>query len=288
MQLTHLSPTATQDEIFAILERDGVVILDELVTPDIMDQVGAELRPWYDRMTPGHGGEGSGAQTVRIGALAARSPVSARELILHPVVLAAARKLLYHATTIQLHVSKQISLFPGEDTQVIHRDQYGCDAYPFHIGREVICACMWAQTDFTAANGATRVIPGSHLYEPGLQFQLKDTIPAEMKKGSVLIYTGSLYHGGGANATNEVRSGIKLDYSVAWLRQEENQYLSIPIEVARTMPLELQRLIGYARGGFALGYVDDLRDPISLLRPDMGVSGFGDEMATSKKLQPLS
>jgi ectoine hydroxylase-related dioxygenase (phytanoyl-CoA dioxygenase family) len=239
-------------------------------------------------MTPGHGGEASGAQTIRIGALAARSPICARELLLHPVVLAAARNLLSHATTIQLHVSKQISLCPGEDTQTIHRDQWACDAYPFRIGQEVICACMWAQTDFTAVNGATRVIPGSHLYDDGLTFQLADTIPAEMKKGSVLIYTGSLYHGGGANATNEVRSGIKLDYSVAWLRQEENQYLSIPIEAARAMPLELQRLIGYARGGFALGYVDDLRDPISILRPGMGVTGFGDAIATSKKLQPRS
>jgi ectoine hydroxylase-related dioxygenase (phytanoyl-CoA dioxygenase family) len=97
-----------------------------------------------------------------------------------------------------------------------------------------------------------------------------------MRSGSVVLYTGSTYHGGGANRSDSVRIGMNVDYNVGWLRQEENQYLAVPIEVARTLPESMQRLIGYARGAYALGYVGDLRDPIELLRPEAARAGFGE------------
>ena len=87
-----------------------------------------------------------------------------------------------------------------------------------------------------------------------------------MPAGSVLFYTGSLYHGGGPNHSTGVRYGVNLTYAVSWLRQEENQYLSVPADVARTLPDPLLRLMGYARGAYALGYVDDGRDPLDALR----------------------
>ncbi len=96
-----------------------------------------------------------------------------------------------------------------------------------------------------------------------------------MQAGSVLFYTGALYHGGGANRSDSVRCGLNLTYARSWLRQEENQYLSVPLEVARTLPESLQKLIGYARGAYALGYVDDLRDPLEVLRPEARPAGFG-------------
>jgi ectoine hydroxylase-related dioxygenase (phytanoyl-CoA dioxygenase family) len=135
-------------------------------------------------------------------------------------------------------------------------------------------------TDFTAENGATRIVPGSHRLADRLQFAEKDTEPAEMEKGSVLLYTGSVYHGGGANRSGATRVGLNLTYVVSWLRQEENQYLSVPLEVARTLPTELLRLMGYARGAYALGYVDDGRDPIEVVRPGASASGFGDPAAS--------
>ena len=98
-----------------------------------------------------------------------------------------------------------------------------------------------------------------------------------MEKGSVLFYTGSVYHGGGANRSDEVRYGVNLTYLVGWLRQEENQYLSVPAEVARTLPEPLLRLMGYAQGAYALGYIDDGRDPIEAVRPELSRTraGFG-------------
>jgi ectoine hydroxylase-related dioxygenase (phytanoyl-CoA dioxygenase family) len=139
----------------------------------------------------------------------------------------------------------------------------------------VQCNTIWAQTDFTEANGATRVVVGSHAAEDGLSFGPDDTEPAEMERGSVLFYSGSVYHGGGANTTDATRVGLNITYNVAWLRQEENQYLSVPREVAETLPTELLRLMGYDRGAYALGYIDDLRDPIEAVRPGLGAVGFG-------------
>jgi ectoine hydroxylase-related dioxygenase (phytanoyl-CoA dioxygenase family) len=167
----------------------------------------------------------------------------------------------------------------------VHRDQWAFDFFPFPKGHEVSCNTLWAITDFTEENGATRVIPGSHLFDDRLELKTEDTIPAEMEKGSVLLYSGSLYHGAGANRSSATRMGINLTYSASWLRQEENQYLAVPLEVARTLPVELLRLMGYARGAYALGYVDDMRDPMEVVRPEVRATGLGDLEATRARLR---
>src|SRR5690606_25059187 len=113
--------------------------------------------------------------------------------------------------------------------------------------------------------GATRVLPGSHRLADRLEFSSADGEAAEMPAGSVLFYTGSLYHGGGPNTSNQVRCGINITYAVSWLRQEENQYLAVPPEIARTLPEPLLRMMGYAKGAYALGYVGDMRDPLDVL-----------------------
>jgi len=106
-----------------------------------------------------------------------------------------------------------------------------------------------------------------------------------MPAGSVLFYTGALYHGGGANRSDRTRYGLNITYARSWLRQEENQYLTVPREIARDLPESLQRLIGYQRGAYALGYVDDLRDPIEVLCPERAKGGFGDlALAKPKEL----
>jgi ectoine hydroxylase-related dioxygenase (phytanoyl-CoA dioxygenase family) len=143
-------------------------------------------------------------------------------------------------------------------------------------------------TDFTEQNGATRVIPGSNRFDDRLRFTEADTEPAEMTKGSVLFYTGSIYHGGGANRSNSIRTGINITYNVSWLRQEENQYLSVPLEIARTLPVDLLRLMGYRLGAYALGYVDDTRDPIEVVRPDLARNGFRPALETEESASLLN
>jgi ectoine hydroxylase-related dioxygenase (phytanoyl-CoA dioxygenase family) len=212
---------------------------------------------------------------------------SCRELIMHPTVLAAVGAILSKATSFQLHLTQIIGIEPGEPEQPIHRDQWAFDFFPFPTGYEVQCNTIWALSDFTAANGATRVIPGSHRLADRLTFTEPDSEPATMPAGSVLFYTGALYHGAGANRSNETRTGVNITYAVSWLRQEENQYLAVPFDVARTLPDELLRLIGYARGAYALGYVDDMRDPLDVLRgvPSEGAMGLGNLEAAASRLR---
>jgi len=282
MPLRHFARTVDAKEITAALKEDGAAIVDNILAPAEVDAVAAELKPWMDK-TPFGPDEFSGHRTKRTGGLVARSP-KCRELVMHPLILGAAGELLSHAASFQLHLTQVIAIGPGEPAQMIHRDQWAFDFFPFPKGYEVQCNTIWAMTDFTEENGATRVIPGSNKFEDKMRFEEKDTIPAEMSKGSVLFYTGSIYHGGGANRSDMTRVGINVTYNLSWLRQEENQYLSVPIEIARTLPVDLLKLIGYRRGAYALGYVDDLRDPIEVVKPGFSKTGLGDLEKTLEKL----
>jgi hypothetical protein len=273
MTIDHLPPAASATEVAAALERAGAVIVDRLVAPAVLDRARDELAPWLETTPLGPDGF-AGRRTRRTGGLIARS-ATCRELVMHPLALAATRELLTGATSFQLHLTQVIAIGPDEPAQKVHRDQWAYDFFPFRKGYEVQCNTIWAMTDFTEENGATRVIPGSNHFDDGLDLDGSDSVPAEMEQGSVLFYTGSVYHGGGANRSSATRYGVNITYNRSWLRQEENQYLSVPLEIARTLPLELLRLMGYARGAYALGYVDDLRDPIAVVRPDVEQGGFG-------------
>ena len=123
---------------------------------------------------------------------------------MHPLSLGAAGGLLAHATNFQLHLTQAIAIGPGEPAQPIHRDQWAFDFFPFPDGYEVQCNTIWALTEFTEVNGATRVVPGSHHAEDGQRYTEADSVAAEMARGSVLFYTGAVYHGGGANRSDDV------------------------------------------------------------------------------------
>jgi ectoine hydroxylase-related dioxygenase (phytanoyl-CoA dioxygenase family) len=283
MTIKHLAASASGEEVAAALSEDGAVIVDSVLSESEADSVLAELRPWIDQTKSGPDSF-SGRNTRRTGALIARSP-KCRELVMHPIALATCGKFLGHATSYQLHLTQVIAIGPNEPAQTIHRDQWAFDFFRFPRGYEVQCNTIWAMTDFTERNGATRVIPGSNHFDDKLRFTEEDTIAAEMKKGSVLFYSGSVYHGGGANRSSETRIGINITYNLSWLRQEENQYLAVPMEVARTLPVELLRLMGYQRGAYALGYVGDLLDPIQVVRPDIDNIGLGDTQGTTEKIK---
>lgn len=283
MPIEHLPNTATADEIAAVLARDGCAVVDQLVSRGEVEKFLAEIAPFEAANAAGTDSF-AGRVTKRTGALIARS-ATARDFVMNPLVLGTVAKVLGHASGHQLHLTQLISIGPGEPMQQIHRDQWAFDFFPFPTGYEVQCNTIWAMTDFTRENGATRVIPGSNHYADKLKFVEEQTEPAEMSLGSVLFYTGALYHGGGANRSSEVRRGLNLTYNLAWLRQEENQYLACPQEVARGLPEPLLRLMGYARGAYALGYVGDLLDPIELVKPNAGRTQLGDISSTLEKLR---
>lgn len=239
------------EELCEIVKRDGALILEGAISRAQVDQALAELMPYVEK-TPRGADDFVGRRTTRTGALVARSEMT-RSMIVHPGILGAARKFLApYCERIQLHLSQVIRIEPGQEAQLIHRDRWAWGTYLDRL--EPQFNTIWALTEFRRENGATNVVPGSVDWADTRRPTEDEICYAEMEPGSVLLYSGAVFHGGGTNASNADRIGVNLTYTLGWLRQEENQYLSCPPEIARDLDPELQDLIGYARGSYALGY----------------------------------
>jgi ectoine hydroxylase-related dioxygenase (phytanoyl-CoA dioxygenase family) len=179
----------------------------------------------------------------------------------HPNVLPIVEGVLDYGCLISSLSS--IAIGAEETAQPIHADDQLIPLPKPHP--PTVCNTMWALTDFTEANGATRIIPGSHLLDHSPNYgQHYDSIAAEMPKGSVLVWHGSLWHGGGANATESRRVGIAMNYCAGYIRQQENQQLGIPTEVARRFSPRLRELVGYGIYNGLIGHIDK-HDPAHLL-----------------------
>jgi len=254
-QVMTFDPDHDPDEIAATMQRDGAAIIRDAMSPDVHTRVATELEPWIDR-TPLGRDDFTGRQTGRTGALVARSAAS-RELVMDAQVLDQARRFLDPFTNkIQLHLTQVINIHPGQGTQPLHRDRLAWGGY---IPREIEPQfnTLWALTDFTEENGATRLVPGSVSWPDDRRAEADEKTQAVMSAGSVLLYTGSVIHGGGENRSSADRTGINITYCLAWLRTEENQFLSCPPEIAEGLSPDLQALLGYTMGNYALGYYSD-------------------------------
>lgn len=266
MEALHLPNSSTAEDVAAALREHGYAIVDDLAPIELMDRIAAEMSPYVENSMFGTDGF-SGKRTKRTGALIARS-LAARELVMNSVAIGTAARFLERSTTFQLHLTQIISVYPGSSAQELHMDQLAWDFFPFPQDFEVQCNVLWAFTDYTEEMGATRIVPGSHRggrsdYSP------EEAIAAEMRRGSALFYTGKVYHGAGANRSDRLRQAINITYAVGWVRQEENQYLTTPIEIAQTLPEDLLKVMGYQLGCFAMGYVGDAEDPMSVVRSDL-------------------
>lgn len=258
MSISSFNPSDPVEDVVTALRRDGAVILPDLLAPDVTDAVAAELRPYFDEEGTSTQSDFNGYKTLRIMGILARSRTAAM-LIGHSRLMEIADAILLpHCISYRIGSTTAIEIWPGESPQFLHRDD---GIYPARMpGVEWQISSNWALTDFTLENGATRVIPGSHRWKEPRQPTEADVVQAVMKKGSVLVYLGSVLHGGGANATNQSRMGLVNTYSLGWLRQEENQYLTIPREVADSLPENIRRLMGYQGHGRLLGWYPDNPD----------------------------
>ncbi|MGH0029366.1 MAG: phytanoyl-CoA dioxygenase family protein [Myxococcota bacterium] len=211
-----------------------------------------------------------GAQTRHVAGVAGWSRVFAEEVLCHPLLLALADAvLLPSCVNYRLNVAHVLDRGPGSTQQLPHRDEaVWCHMPSPHP--ELQLAAILALEDFSAGNGATRVVPGSHRWPRERQPEPEELVAAEMPAGSAVVYLGSTIHGGGANTGGGRRRGMHMSFCLGWLRTEENNYLTTPPDVARPLPLRAQELLGYrahdalAVGGGYLGTVDT-RDPIDLL-----------------------
>jgi ectoine hydroxylase-related dioxygenase (phytanoyl-CoA dioxygenase family) len=244
------------------IEDQGYTILERVIPEDLLDAVSEALRKIErDQGIKPSKNDFEGHQTVRIyNLLAYGEPFS--KIPINSMLLPVVEGVLDDGCLISSLSS--ISIGKGESPQPIHADDQVIALVRPHAA--IVCNSMWAMTDFSEANGATRIVPGSHKDAnwPVYGDQEIDSIPAEMERGSVLVWNGSLWHGGGANVTDERRVGVAMNYCAGFLRQQENQQLGIPSRVAAEFPERLQRLVGYGVYRKLIGHIDK-RDPRELL-----------------------
>jgi hypothetical protein len=251
-KLTTLDNNATVDDVIKIMERDGAVIVERLIPESLVDEALGELEP-YISSTPTGSHEFSGVKTTRTGALVARSK-AIRKVLMQELFLGGAKTFMKPwSDMVQLNIAQIMRLLPGEKAQQLHRDRA---IWGRHLPKEIEPQFIgiWAFTDFTKENGATCVVPGSHRWDYERKAQDSEITQAVMPKGSVMFYSGTVLHGGGANQSNAHRIALNAAYALAWLRQEENMYLSCPPQVAAQLDPEMQDLLGYKMGNYALGY----------------------------------
>jgi ectoine hydroxylase-related dioxygenase (phytanoyl-CoA dioxygenase family) len=249
MTLRRLPANAPFDDIVDSLDEVGYALLERFL-PD--DEVAAKRAAIEDVLTstPTGRNDFEGFHTQRVYALFAKTRAF-DDAALNPTLLATLDRVLGNY---QFSAPVAIHIGPDETAQVLHRDE---DIYPLPRPHdEVVFNTMWALCDFTEANGATRLVPGSHRWEPDRWPEEGEAVAAEMPAGSVLFYRGSLWHGGGANRTDRPRLGVILEFAASWLRPQETHLLAVPPAVAATLPERLQELLGYNIHPPFLGYVD--------------------------------
>ncbi|TSE28153.1 phytanoyl-CoA dioxygenase family protein [Tepidimonas taiwanensis] len=280
------------NEVVMALRDDGCVKIGHFLDDDTLNELKSELLPALEKIDKGEDAFFLGDKTRRLSRLFARAPRSISKIALNPLFLDAARSILQANPVnvwigeasypvipdIQISVTQAIQILPGQKAQPLHRDDANVLWRHPAYGREARVQIMVAISDFTEENGATRVIPGSHKWSDDRMPRVEEAVSAEMEPGDALLWLGSLYHGGGENRSNGPRTGVTIAYDLAFLRQEENQYLSIPIEVMKQFPEELQKLLGWTRSVTQNGWVEingQMRDPLDLLHKkeftDVGV-----------------
>jgi ectoine hydroxylase-related dioxygenase (phytanoyl-CoA dioxygenase family) len=260
-----VSVNDASSKVVECLERDGAVVVNGVTDRAVRDAILRELAPHLEIVDPdasinkvyeADGGTSNfyPGKTKRITALIARSETF-RTFVTHPLMLSACDAILKpNCVHYQVHATAALKIGPGAREQVLHREE---DPYQFFkVPRpRMILASMWAITDFTEANGGTHIVPGSHLWPQDRVASPDEIVAAAMPAGSVLLWMGGTLHGAGANRSDEWRYGIFLSYSLGWLRQEENQYIDVPGDIARTLDKPVRDLVGY-RMHMGIGYAD--------------------------------
>ncbi len=247
------------------LDRDGCTIVRDAFDVATADALYADIDRLERELQIGVGGNGfEGRATTRVYNLLALGDLYA-QVPVHPVVLSLMHHLLGDGCLVSSLSS--ITIHPGEVAQPIHADDQVIPVPKPHTA--VTANSMWALTDFTEANGATRIIPGSHLADHSPEYgRHYDSVCAEMPRGSILVWDGGLWHGGGANVTDRRRRGLAMNYCAGWIRQQENQQLGIPLGTVAGFTTELQELCGFGVYKGLIGHIDRQSPARRLLDPD--------------------
>ena len=241
-------------EILAVLAQDGGVIVHNMLSPQVVANLLSELAPQSETSQVGPKSSNEnvnhfwGQQTKRFTRLAQRSQTFADEVLVHPTLTGVADELLKpYCASYWMNTGQMMIVMPGGAPQYMHRDSDDWPAMCSPTAPPCQISCMFALSDFTAENGATRVAPGSHLWSDYSRQAADDEITqAVMPAGSGMIYLGKTLHSAGANKTeSEARFGMHLSYVLGWLTPEEAGCLGVTEDRAKTFTKQQQQLLGY-------------------------------------------
>lgn len=272
-------PDVSIDSLVEAIDRDGVAMVTDAIDPGLLAALNREFDVLIDGARPGTPNhiemliDFMGHKTVRIDGLPGKSKAFV-DLLQHPLALEMAdHYLLPSCLHYLLSTAQLIEIQTDETVQHLHRDDTAWMHPPIPVDREAAptpdtpqleVIVLYALSDFTAENGATRVVPGSHLWPAKRKPQEHEVVAAEMPAGSAIYYVGKTLHGGGPNSTDQMRRALFLGFSLGWLRTKENFFVSTPIDAVREMPERVQQLLGYETHG-GIGVVD-VGCPSALLR----------------------
>lgn len=279
--LTRLTREAEVGQVIDVIERDGGVIIEGMLRPETLEGLRADLLPLLERTPTGKDAVFDGQKTRRLSRLFARTrhvaeiavdPLfydTALHFVSRPMETWHAGEMRMAGPGLQLGMTQAIQIAPGEGAQPLHRDD-GVWSWRHPCERQARTQIMIAVSEFTAQNGGTLVVPGSHKWDDTRKPELSEAVPTEMAAGSALIWIGATLHAGGTNRTaDQFRTGLTMSLDNATLRQEENHYLSLGPDIVRSYPERIQRLLGWASGSNHMGWVEiagQMTDPNELLQ----------------------
>jgi ectoine hydroxylase-related dioxygenase (phytanoyl-CoA dioxygenase family) len=244
-------------EHLARIDADGYTIVEDAIEPELLIGLRDTIRRLEGELAVEPlGTAAEGHSTRRMYNLLAKDPIF-QAMPVHPSVLPIVERLLDRGCL--LSGMTAIDIGPGEDSQPMHGDDIVMSRHLTRPHAPMMVTSMWALTDFTAANGGTRYIPGSHRlpYIPKTELDQHDVRALEMPAGSVMVFHGSLWHGGGPNTTaDEWRLGVNVQYCPGFVRQQQNHYFAIPPAVAETFSDRLLELLGYRLYKGVMGHID--------------------------------
>ncbi|TSE01153.1 phytanoyl-CoA dioxygenase family protein [Skermania sp. ID1734] len=290
-ELTRITPDTPAEAAVEVIMRDGGVIVEGLFDEATIEGLENDLNPVLDAVDTGYDEVFAGNKTKRASGLFARTEHMAT-IALNPLYRGIAERILNKPINVfmgeepvpnpaGMHIgaTMAIKIGPGQGAQPLHRDDsVWLWRHPTYQ-REARVQIMVAVSDFTADNGGTLVIPGSHLWDDERAPRLEEAVPTVMKAGSAVIWIGSTYHGGGQNITSDqYRFGLSMGYDLAFLRPEENPFLTYTLDQIRSFPEEIQRALDWTAEHY-LGWVEvggQMSDPMELLsRTDYTSTGAG-------------
>lgn len=261
----HAPHDTTESHIASIAERGYTIIRTVISADEAAAYVEDLTRIERDLATAPATNDFEGTRTLRVYNLLRHGEMWQR-VPTNPRVLAVVEEVLDHECLISSLSSIRIG--PGETAQPIHSDD---QVLPVVLADPpVVCNTMWALTGFTEANGATRLVPGSHKGDKPHFGAEVDTIAAEMDAGDVLVWPGRMWHGGGANTTDRDRIGIAMNYCAGWIRQQENQQLGLPPALVETFEPRLRELVGYGTYMGLIGHIEKRRPDQHVFGVDSG------------------